>query len=141
MGKENYVKKLDLKPGDEIVVPKSNWNFIQHHAIYIGYDRLGTHWIIDNNVNEGVRLITVDTFFSQVIQINAINRFKGTNDERKALVKKALASIGQPYSLIDFNCQHFTSEILTGKRESYQVQNIAAVAIITLFIGLFVSEA
>lgn len=43
MGKENYVKKLGLKPGDEIVVPKSNWNLIQHHAIYIGYDYHGIH--------------------------------------------------------------------------------------------------
>jgi len=140
MGTENYVKKLGLTPGDEIVVPKSNWNLIQHHAIYIGFDYHGRHWIIDNNVTEGVRLIQVDTFFSQATKINAINRFQGTNTERKALVKKALASLGHPYSLIDFNCQHFTSELLTGRRQSYQVQNIAAVAIIVVLIGLLTSK-
>lgn len=134
------IKKYSIRPGDEIVVPKSNWNLVQHHAIYIGYDYNGTDWMIENNVNAGVRLITADDFFNQVIQINAINRFKGTNAQRKALVQKALVSIGQPYSLINFNCQHFTSELLTGKRESYQVQNVFAVLLAAVVIGALISD-
>jgi uncharacterized protein YycO len=134
------IKKYNILPGDEVVVPKSSWNLIRHHAVYLGYDNKGIDWMIENNVDEGVRLITADAFFKQVIQINAINRFKGTNAERKALVQKALASVGQPYRLIDFNCQHFTSELLTGKRVSYQVQNVAAIAVVAVIMGLLISE-
>lgn len=134
------IKKYNILPGDEIIVPKSGWNIIQHHALYLGYDCQGTDWMIENNVDEGVRLITADAFFNQAVQINAINRYKGSNVQRKALVQKALASVGQPYSLIDYNCQHFTSELLTGKRVSYQVQNIAAIAVVAVIVGLLISE-
>lgn len=134
------IKRYKILPGDEIVVPKSGWNLIQHHAVYLGYDSKGIDWMIENNVDEGVRLITADAFFKQVIQINKINRFKGSNSQRKVLVQKALASVGQPYSLIDFNCQHFTSELLTGKRVSYQLQNLAAVAAVAIIIGAIFSD-
>lgn len=134
------IKKYNILPGDEIVVPKSNWNLVQHHAIYLGYDYNGIDWMIENNVNAGVRLITANDFFGQVTQINAINPFKGTNAQRKALVQNALASVGQPYSLINFNCQHFTSELLTGKRESYQVQYVATALAALVVIGVLISE-
>lgn len=134
------IKKYNILPGDEIVVPKSNWNLVQHHAIYLGYDYNGIDWMIENNVNAGVRLITANDFFGQVTQINAINPFKGTNAQRKALVQKALTSVGQPYSLINFNCQHFTSELLTGKRESYQVQYVATALAALVVIGVLISE-
>lgn len=134
------IKKYNILPGDEIVVPKSNWNLVQHHAIYLGYDYNGIDWMIENNVNAGVGLITANDFFGQVTQINAINPFKGTNAQRKALVQNALASVGQPYSLINFNCQHFTSELLTGKRESYQVQYVATALAALVVIGVLISE-
>jgi len=135
-----FIRHYNLKPGDEIVIPKSGWNIVQHHAVYLGFDHQGTDWIIENQVNAGVRLITADAFFASVSQVNRIIPFHGSNAERKELVKKALRSVGKPYDLINYNCQHFTSELRTGKRESYQLQNAAAVFIGVLLVGALLSE-
>jgi uncharacterized protein YycO len=118
----NYIDLFKLKPGDELVVPKSNWDIIQHHALYIGYDHLGIHWIIHNVVGVGVTLITVDDFFTQVDKITQVIRFTDSNSERKVLVQKALTRIGKPYNLINYNCEHFINEVKTGVASSPQVK-------------------
>lgn len=134
------IKLHNIKPGDEIIVPKSGWNLAQHHAVYLGADSKGTDWIIENNVSDGVRLVTAEKFFSFTHQINNINRFRGSNTERKALVQRALLTVGKPYNLINYNCQHFTSELLTGEPKSYQVNNTVVALIATFLIGIALSE-
>ncbi|MBI3137735.1 MAG: lecithin retinol acyltransferase family protein [Sphingobacteriales bacterium] len=136
--KKYYVDWLRLKPGDELIVPKSGWDIIQHHALYIGYDHQGIHWIIHNNVQTGVSLITVDDFFTQVHKVNKIMRFTGTNTERKALVQRALIRIGKPYDLINYNCEHFISEVKTGSASSPQVKSGLAFAGILLLAAIFI---
>lgn len=127
------IKNHSLKPGDEIIVPKSIFNIIQHHAVYIGYDDKGKDWIIENIIHVGVRLISADEFFEGVSQINKIMPFTGTNEQRKILVQKALRSIGRAYDLINFNCEHFTTHLRTGIPESKQVKNV-----VMAFLGLIV---
>lgn len=136
--KNYYVDMLRLKPGDELVVPKSGWDIIQHHALYIGYDHQGTHWIIHNNVHTGVSLIKMDYFFAQVHKVNKVIRFTGTNAERKALVQRALFRIGKAYDLINYNCEHFTSEVKTGTASSTQVKAGVAFAGILLLAAIFI---
>jgi hypothetical protein len=133
-----YVQLYNLKPGDELVVPKSGFDIIQHHALYIGYDHKSTHLIIHNNIHTGVSLISVDDFFSQVLKINEIIPFRGTNAERKILVQKALAKIGQAYNLINYNCEHFITEIKSGEARSRQLENAALTAAgIVLLAAIF----
>lgn len=134
------IKLHNIKPGDEIIVPKSGWNLAQHHAVYIGADINGNDWIIENNVTDGVRIITAEKFFSLAEQINKINRFPGSNIERKALVQRALLTVGKPYNLINYNCQHFTSELLTGEPKSYQINNTVVALIAIFLIGIAFSE-
>ena len=136
----NYIQHYDLTPGDEILVPKSNFNIIQHHALYLGFDENRTDWIIHNTAGVGVSLITADEFFSLCPHITEIRRFSGTNQERKQLVQRALTKIGKPYNLIDYNCQHFTSEVKTGKAVSKQVENAIVGGLFLLFIGALISE-
>jgi hypothetical protein len=138
-----YVNYHSLQPGDRIVVPKSHVGMIQHHAIYIGYDLNGTHWIIDNNAGVGVRLITVDAFFRDSIGVTRIERLRGNSNDRKIAVQKALQKIGQPYNLINYNCEAFANEIQHGTSTSKQVEMgfgiLAGVALLAL-LGAALSD-
>jgi hypothetical protein len=132
----NY-KNLNLKPADRIIVPKSGLRIVQHHAIFLGQNDLGQDLIAENKIGFGVRVITAEIFFKDDIEITRIERFKGTNYERKVAIQKALSKRGLPYNLINYNCQHFASEVQYGKPESEQVKNafigLAAIFLISLF--------
>ncbi|MGC4233758.1 MAG: YiiX/YebB-like N1pC/P60 family cysteine hydrolase [Niabella sp.] len=115
-----YFDSFQLKPGDELIAPKSGWDIIQHQALYIVYDHNGTHWIIHNNTHTGVSLISVNAFFNQVNKVNKVIPFAGTNAQRRSLVQGALLRIGTSYSLINYNCEHFITEIKSGNPRSKQ---------------------
>ncbi|MEI9912252.1 MAG: hypothetical protein WDO71_22920 [Bacteroidota bacterium] len=61
----SYINQYNFKPGDEIIVPKSNFNLIQHHALYLGHDEQDIHWIIENAFGIGVTLYDSRRFFQQ----------------------------------------------------------------------------
>ncbi len=136
----NNIQQFNLSPGDEIIVPKSNINIIQHHALYLGFDENGTDWIIHNTAGVGVSLMTADEFFRIRPHINGIRKFYGSYEERKLLVQRALSMIGKPYNFINYNCQHFTSDIKTGKGVSRQVENAVVGGVLLLFIGALISK-
>lgn len=138
--KMNFMKwrELNLKPADRIVVPKSDLRIVQHHAIYLGQNHQGQDLIAENVVGVGVRLITVEEFFNGVIEIAQIERFRGGNYERKLAVQKALNKLGQPYHLINYNCQHFANDVQFNKVESKQVSNVISGLKIILGILLFI---
>src|SRR5581483_7130045 len=117
-----YVSYYNLSPGDRIVIPKSNLRIVQHHTIYLGYDNNGTHWIIENVIGTGVRLITVDDFFRGVTSVTRIEKFQGTNVDRKLAVQNALLKVGKPYDLINYNCESFANEVQKGTITSSQVK-------------------
>lgn len=134
------IKSYSLKPGDEIIVPKSILNIVQHHAVYIGFDGNGKDWIIENIINVGVRLISADDFFNGVSKINKIIPFTGSNEQRRMLVQEALRSIGREYDLINFNCEHFVTHLKTGIPESKQVKQALMGFLGLLFISAILSE-
>ena len=101
------IRKLNLEPGDRIVVPKSFLGIIQHHALYLGYNSKEEHYICENMIGIGVRLIRVEDFFKGVNSVTRIEKFRGNNIERRKLVEKALSKLGKPYSLINYNCESF----------------------------------
>jgi len=120
------IKQLQLLPADRIIVPKSGLRIVQHHAIYLGQNHQGQDLIAENKIGFGVRLITAEDFFRDVIEVTRIERFKSTNYERKLAVQKALSKCGFPYDLVNYNCQHFANEVQYGKVESEQVENLFA---------------
>ena len=131
---------LKLLPGDRIVVPKSRWNFIQHHAIYLGTNVQGDHVFAENKSGIGVRLVTDAEFFEGVTRITAIERFKGSKQERELAVERALSCLGIAYELIDYNCEHFANEVQYQKRESKQVTNVLAGLFLGLIAGAILSD-
>lgn len=117
----SYVNFYNLKPGDKIVVPKSWMRFIQHHVIYLGQNHLGVHLIAENAVGLDVRVITVDQFFQENPEVTRIDRFVGDNVQRRLAIERALKKLGQPYDLINFNCEHFANYVQKGVLKSDQV--------------------
>jgi uncharacterized protein YycO len=136
----SIIKQYNLKPGDRIVVPKSGLRIVYHHVIYLGQNDQGVDLIIENKIGYGVRIITADEFFSDVIEIARIERFKGISYEREIAIQKALSKVGLPYNLITYNCQHFANEVQYGKVESAQVTNAFASLFAVLFISLLSSD-
>lgn len=128
------IQRYSIKPADRIVVPKSNLRFVQHHAIYLGQDDYGQDWIAENKIGYGVRLITAESFFRDTISITRIERFAGTNYDRKASVQKALRELGKPYSLINYNCESFANYVQNGFRESNQVKWGFGLSLLALLI-------
>ena len=118
------ISKLGLLPADRIIVPKSGLRLVQHLAVYLGQNQYGLDIIAENKIGYGVRLVTAEDFFKDVIEVTRVEKFRGSNSERKVVVQNALLKLNQPYDLINYNCQHFANEITKGKIESEQVNNV-----------------
>ena len=62
--------------------------------------------------------------------------FIGSRDERRLAVQRALDLIGQPYGLIDYNCESFANEVQYNHRRSEQVEKGLVLAGLALLVGL-----
>lgn len=133
------VEHLNLQPGDRVVVPKSAWQLVQHHALYLGYDDFGNHYMSENVIGVGVKLTRVADFFHGVPEVTRIEPYRGSNYERRLVVERALAKLGQPYNLISYNCESFVNDALYHQPKSAQVANVAGALGLALLVGLLVS--
>lgn len=129
------IQKYKLQPADRIVVPKSQWRVVQHHAIYLGKNALGVDLIAENNSDYGVRIITADNFFRTVGDITRIEKFKGTNHQRQESIKRAIKLVGTTYNLINFNCEHYSNLVQHKISKSDQVIGSAIVGLGILLLG------
>lgn len=132
----DLVNHYNLKPADRIVVPKSGLKIVQHHALYLGYDEYGRHWIAENKFGIGVTVTRVNDFFRENPHLTRKEAFSGSGAERKAAVQKALRLHGQPYNLINYNCEHFVNHVVHDKISSGQVA-VGALAGVALVVGIF----
>ena len=133
-------RKYDLKPGDRIIEPLFQTGLTKHHVVFLGIDQNGVEWMAENQKFKGVRIITAQAYFAETRKIDRIERFGGTNAERKQVVQRALRLAGKPYDLINYNCEHFANEVLTGRVESKQVEKAFIAVLGLLLFGLFVNE-
>lgn len=117
----NYIEFYNLKPGDKVEVPKSNFNLVQHHVIILGQNFQGQDLIAENVAGLYVRIITAEEFFLANPKITRITRFNGSNFDRRVAIERALKKVGSPYDLINFNCEHFANYVQKGKATSDQV--------------------
>lgn len=119
---QDHILMNHLKPADRLVVPKSALGLVQHHAIYLGQDYLGRDLIAENIVGRQVCITTAEAFFAKNPSIHQIERFQGDRIERRAAVERALKSLGKPYDLINYNCEHFANEVQANLSFSPQLQ-------------------
>src|SRR4051812_30219396 len=82
-----FVRKWNLQPGDTVVIPKSLFDLVQHHALYLGSDEYGNHYMCENVIGIGVKLTGVREFFASAKRVTRIERFSGTNYDRKIVVQ------------------------------------------------------
>ena len=139
MTETEIVKKLFLSQGDRIITPKSYLRIIKHHALYLGANTKGEHFICENVIGKGVILTRVKDFFIKNFEVSKIERFVGTDFERKVVIEKAISKLGTNYDLWNFNCESFTNEILHGKRFSNQVNNAFIILTAIFSISLILS--
>jgi signal peptidase I len=133
------VHHLKLLPGDRIIVPKSGLKIVQHHAIYLGEDDYGNHFICENIFGRGVQMTRVNEFFADVKEVTRIEKFSGNNYNRKITVQKALSRLGKPYHLINYNCESFANEVIHQTPVSKQVNNAMGLLGFAVVIGLILN--
>jgi hypothetical protein len=80
--------------------------------------------------------MSAEQFFTENPTITRIVRFEGDNFQRKHAIQRALEKLGQPYDLINFNCEHFATYVQTGIPTSNQVRwgLFAAATLIALVV-------
>lgn len=135
-----YSENWGLNPGDQIVEYITPLGIAKHFAIYLGWDHEGTEWVIENKKGHAVRLVNAAEYFGQILKIDRIQKYTGTNTDRRQLVQRALNKIGQPYNLINYNCEHFVTEVTTGLAVSRQVQNALGIGITFFLLRLLIRE-
>ncbi|MDI9859337.1 lecithin retinol acyltransferase family protein [Flectobacillus roseus] len=114
------INHYGIQLGDKVSRLKRGVPFIRHYAVYLGANEQGIHRFAENNVNNGVQIVTADDFFSnaEAIQVDRTN----TNwEQRMRAVRLAEQKVGQKYNLLDYNCEHFANEVTIGHRRSKQV--------------------
>ncbi|HEX5153620.1 MAG TPA: lecithin retinol acyltransferase family protein [Parafilimonas sp.] len=120
----HYAQVYNLLPGDKIVVPLFETGISMHHAIYLGFDDAGYEWVTENHKFKDVQIVSAAEFFNTNKRINRIEKFTGNAAQRMQVVQQAWMLAGKPYDLINYNCEHFANEVLYGKAESMQVNNV-----------------
>ena len=83
------------RPGDRLVLPKSEWNLIQHHVIYIGIDANGNRLYIENFAGKGVQLENEKHLFRDGYYVTRIEPFVGDLFQRNEAIKRAMQLIGK----------------------------------------------
>ncbi|MEO5910837.1 MAG: lecithin retinol acyltransferase family protein [Pelobium sp.] len=126
---------LNLKPADRVVIPKTEFQIVQHHGIYLGQNSLGTHLFAENNIGSGVKILSADNFFGKTKLITRIEKFQGSISERNECIKRALALQGKTYDLLEFNCEHYSNIIQHNTSTSSQVNNGIILSFMALAIG------
>lgn len=132
-----YSRLYGLQPADRITEPIFQTGLSQHHLIYLGADAQGVEWISENYKFQGVRLVKASELFRPGKKFR-VHKFGGTYLEREAAVRRALSLLGAPYSLIEFNCEHYAEYVQTGRTGSKQVdyvKNLFAFAFVVLLVG------
>lgn len=119
---EDYCKLLNcLKPIDVIVAKKrvGLGRVLNHYIVYLG------NGIFVGNLRGSVKQVTQSELYEllKVYQSVEVRPFTGTQlDERDAILR-VNEKLGQPYSFLGFNCEHFANWVQYGKETSSQVTN------------------
>lgn len=107
----------NLKIGDRLV--RSKGLFSTHHGIFVGFHN-GNYMVAENNTPHGVRYVTYDQFLNGQ-QLIRVEPFNGSEYRRSQIIPFINSKVGTSYNLINYNCEHFASDVQTGKPVSYQV--------------------
>jgi hypothetical protein len=136
----DFVQQLNLRPADRIVAPLFRTGLTKHHAIFLGVNDYGQRLIAENDATDGVRIVTVEQFFSEHPVIDRVERFQGNYIQRNQAVMTAQNLVGTHYDLFLYNCEHYANEVQHGIVESNQVKNFWKALGIVAFVYVLVKN-
>jgi len=124
------VQQNNLQPADALVLKKKFLGMVDHFAIFLGYDDSNEPFIVAN-YKDGVQRVSKHELdlFLQKLEPTRIERFVGSETERKAAVKRAVSRIGErAYDYFSNNCESFKNYVQKGVNYSRQAENFNEVA-------------
>lgn len=132
------VKQLQLlnalSPMDVIVAKKRKGlgRILDHYIIYLGNNEF------IGNLEKGVKFLSISELQTLLMDYEPvkIRRFNGNSSEVFYARQRALSKLGNRYSLLGFNCEHFANWVQYGKESSKQVQNAAFIGFGLLTLNL-----
>ena len=124
--------------GDRVVVPKSGFNIIAHHAMFYGYGHNGEALVAENKEGRGVILRPLDQFLAEAKKIKRHIPFVGSYQERVALLERVHSRLGRQYDLWNYNCEHFVNDVKHRRVFSRQIQIFIGCAIAIVLVVVFV---
>lgn len=115
---------IQLFPGDVFAVIGA----YEHHIIYTGVRDWSQQDIIHNDKSGGVQRARLQGLVAGQ-RCKLVRRFVGNAWQREQAVRFALSLEGTRYDLLNFNCEHFSSLVQTGRPESPQLQALAVTVV------------
>lgn len=112
-----------LKQADAIVLNKKILGMVDHYAIFLGYRNSNPVFVA--NYKDGVKEVSISDMQEvlQTLQPTSIERFIGSEFERRAAVNRALSRVGErAYNYFSNNCEHFKNWVHSGEHRSSQVK-------------------
>jgi hypothetical protein len=127
-------KKLQLNsqlyPADVIVAKKRNGlgRILNHYVVYVGNETF------IGNLQDGVKILSESELSDLLVDYEPIRikPFEGTDFQRNQAINRAYNRLGQKYSLLNFNCEHFANWVQKGKENSVQVTILLSVLVLGL---------
>jgi len=130
-----FAEKYNLRSADAILVPLFRTQILKHYAVFfIAPD--GSEWVVENVWLKGVQLISASDFFGAIRGPFLIDAFQGNDYQRAMAAQRADNLIGKAYGFLDYNCEHFVSEVRTGRAESAQVRKGATLLLVGCLLGI-----
>ncbi len=138
-----FVKANNLQSADAILVKKNvPLNLLDHYIIYLGMHRL-KHLFMANTLS-GVKLYNYPELLQemQTFQPEKIEKFVGTEYDRRQAVQRAVAKKDEKsYHLILNNCEHFKNWVQKGIHDSTQVRTWGKAGVVAGAATLLASKS
>ena len=136
MNLNDFIKRNNLKQTDAIVLKKRFLGLADHFVLFMGYR--GNQPVFVANYKDGVQEVPMYELqkYLKVLKPERIERFPGSEDERKFAFKRAISRIGErAYNYLGNNCGHYKNYVHYGINYSKQVDTAGNVGL-TIGAGL-----
>ena len=128
---ENFLQFINqLNPADVVVAKKKKGlgRVLNHYIVYVG------DGVFIGNLKQGVKLLTYSELLELLSDYEPVRiiPFNGSDYQRVQAINRANTRIGDRYSLLNFNCEHFANWVQKGKEKSLQV----TIVVVLIALGI-----
>jgi hypothetical protein len=130
MSLQKFIQLNNIQQVDAIILRKKVLGMVDHYAIFLGFRN--TQPVFVANFRDGVKELTIDEIrnFLHEYEPTSIEKFRGSEFERRLAIQRAMSRIGEKaYDFIANNCEHFKTWVHTGEHRSEQVKTVGNVAL------------